>query len=194
MSISGLVPDGRALARFLRTETMNYRYLYDGSLPLNEMVNTLAEKHQRHIHFGGKRPFGVGLLIAGYDRQGVHLVQTVPSGDVYDYKATAMGVRSQSARTYLEKHFTTLTSISLEELITHALKALASATPENVNLNVNNTTIAVVGKDVPFTILNEEAARKYLDNFVMRPQDRVAANVNEEDDEVIHEQPLDVDE
>jgi 20S proteasome subunit alpha 6 len=35
----------------------------------------------------------------------VHLYQTCPSGNYYEYKGIAIGARSQSARTYLEKHF-----------------------------------------------------------------------------------------
>lgn len=194
MSISGLVADGRVLARFLRTECMNYRYMYDTGMPLNQMADLLGDKHQGHIQYGGKRPFGVGLLVAGYDRQGPHLYQTVPSGDVYDFKATGMGVRSQACRTYLEKHFEKFPDCSLDELVNHGLKALASAASEGVELNILNTAIAYVGKDTPFTILGEEEARRYLDGFKLLPQDRVAPEAADDDIEVLHEQPLDVEE
>ncbi|CCW66997.1 unnamed protein product [Phytomonas sp. Hart1] len=193
MAISGLVSDGRILARFIREECMNYRYMYGGSLPINQLADMLAEKHQRHIQFAGKRPFGVGLLISGSDRQGPHLYQTLPTGDVFDFKATAMGVRSQASRTYLERHYQTFTSCSLDKLVMHALNALACATSEGVELNIKNTTIAVVGKDTPFTVLDEEASRKYLDGFKMSPESRVVQAENEEE-EVITEQPLDLDE
>ena len=39
--------------------------------------------------------------------QGPHLYQTCPSSNYYDCKAMAIGARSQSARTYLEKHLDT---------------------------------------------------------------------------------------
>lgn len=193
MAISGLVADGRVLARYLRTSCMDYRYMYDGGMPMNTMADLIGDKHQRHIQYGGKRPFGVGMLVAGYDRQGPHLYQSAPSGDVFDFKATAMGVRSQAARTYLEKHFDTFPNCNLHELVTHALKALAAATSEGVELNVENTTIAVVGLDTPFTVYDEEASRQYLDGFHVRPEDRVQATTADEE-EVLHEQPLDVEE
>ena len=31
----------------------------------------------------GKRPYGVGLLVAGYDDQGPHIFQTCPSANYY---------------------------------------------------------------------------------------------------------------
>ena len=36
---------------------------------------------------------------------GPHLFQTEPSGVYFEYKAQAIGARSQSARTYLEKTY-----------------------------------------------------------------------------------------
>lgn len=45
------------------------------------------------------------LFVADLQKKGVHLYQTCPSGNYFEYKAIAIGARSQSARTYLEKHF-----------------------------------------------------------------------------------------
>ncbi|KAG8347242.1 putative Proteasome subunit A N terminal signature Proteasome subunit [Trypanosoma vivax] len=191
MAVAGLVADGRVLARYLRTECMNYRYMHDSDAPLSLLADMVGEKHQRRIQFAGKRPFGVGLLIAGYDQTGPHLYQTAPSGDVFDFKATAMGLRSQAARTYLEKHFETFHSCDLDALVIHALKALAAATSGGVELNVKNTTIAIVGKGIPFTILTEEVARKYLTGFKIDPEDIPAIPENEEE---AQDQSLDVEE
>lgn len=48
----------------------------------------------------------------------------------------AIGSRSQSARTYLEKHFDVFSSCSLEELIAHGLRALRDTLPNEVELTV----------------------------------------------------------
>lgn len=195
MSITGLISDGRSLARFIRTEAMNHRYMQDTAIPVSRVAEMLGEKHQRHIQSAAKRPFGVGLLIGGHDRTGPRLFQTSPSGDIYDFKATAMGVRSQAARTYLEKHFHSFPTTTLDELVLHALRALGATAPEGVELNFRNTTIAIVGKDVPFYICSEEAARKYLDGFKMRPEDIAAAAEEVEDDDNDNgERPMDLDE
>lgn len=44
-------------------------------------------------------------MVAAYDQTGPHLFQTCPSGNYFEYVAMAIGARSQSAKTYLEKHF-----------------------------------------------------------------------------------------
>ena len=53
----------------------------------------------------GRRPYGVGLLVIGQDKQGPHLYEFSPSGNSYEYYAMSIGARSQSAKTYLEKHY-----------------------------------------------------------------------------------------
>lgn len=64
-----------------------------------------------HIHvvkstsylFSGVRPFGVSLLICGWDEDRPYLFQCDPSGAYFAWKATAMGKNFISARTFLEK-------------------------------------------------------------------------------------------
>lgn len=53
----------------------------------------------------GRRPYGVGFLVIGQDKIGPHLYEFSPSGNSYEYYAMSIGARSQSAKTYLEKHF-----------------------------------------------------------------------------------------
>lgn len=83
----------------------------------------------------GRRPFGVGLLVAGYDDLGTHLYQTCPSANYYECKAMAIGARSQSARTYLEKHLAQFSGNTLDELIRHALRALRDTLPNEIELS-----------------------------------------------------------
>ena len=50
-----------------------------------------AQIVQEYTQAGGVRPFGISLLIAGYDDEGPHLYQIDPSGAYYEWKATAVG-------------------------------------------------------------------------------------------------------
>lgn len=52
----------------------------------------------------------------------------------------SIGARSQSARTYLEKHLKEFNDSSLDELITHGLNALLDSQPNEVVLNKNVIT------------------------------------------------------
>lgn len=63
----GLTADARVLCKWLRTESLNYRYVYETQQPLSRLVRKLADKSQVNTQRYGFRPYGVGLLIVGYD-------------------------------------------------------------------------------------------------------------------------------
>jgi 20S proteasome subunit alpha 6 len=74
----------------------------------------------------------------------------------------AIGARSQSARTYLEKYLNSFKDSSLYELINHGVKALASTLPNETRLSNKNLSICVVGKDKVFHLLDETELETYI--------------------------------
>lgn len=54
---------------------------------------------------GGVRPFGVSLLMAGYDDNGPQLYQIDPSGSYFAWKASAIGKNMTNAKAFLEKRY-----------------------------------------------------------------------------------------
>lgn len=162
MTIAGLTADARMLSRYMRTECLNYKYTHDALLPLNRLISKLGNKMQVCTQRYDRRPYGVGLLVAGYDDQGPHIYQTCPSANFFDCKAMAIGARSQSARTYLEKNLDQFSASSLEDLIKHGLRALRDTLPNEVELTTKNVSIGVVGKGMEFKIMDEEELGDYL--------------------------------
>ncbi|XP_063622688.1 proteasome subunit alpha type-1 [Cydia splendana] len=152
ISISGLTADARMLSRYMRTECLNYRYSHDSPMPVGRLISMVGNKMQICTQRYDKRPLGVGLLVAGYDDQGPHIYQTCPSALYFDCRAMAIGARSQSARTYLEKHLNAFQDCDLHELVAHGLRALRDTLPNEVDLNTKNVSIAIVGPKTPLRI------------------------------------------
>ena len=75
------------------------RFVYESALPVGRLVRDLADKAQVCTQRSWKRPYGVGLLVGGFDKTGAKLYYNCPSGNYYEYKANAVGARSQ-ARVY----------------------------------------------------------------------------------------------
>lgn len=162
ITIAGLTADARILSRFMRTECLNYKYSHDALLPVRRLILELGSKMQVCTQRYDRRPYGVGLLVAGYDDQGPHVYQTCPSANYFDCKAMAVGSRSQSARTYLEKHLEEFADCETDELIKHGLRALRDTLPNEVELTTKNVSIGIVGKNTPFKVLDEEGTAQYL--------------------------------
>ena len=71
------------------------RFVFESAMPTARLVRDVADRAQVATQRSWKRPYGVGLLVAGYDSSGPRLFYNCPSGNYYDYKAFAIGARSQ---------------------------------------------------------------------------------------------------
>lgn len=177
VGMSGLTADGRSLIKYMRTEVLNHKYVYGAPMQGGRLVLDLADMHQQCTQSYVRRPYGVGLLVAAYDQTGPHLYLTEPSGNYFEYYAMAIGSRSQTSRTYLEREFENFADCSLDDLIKHALRALASTLAGDTELDTKSASISVVGKDKVFQVIEGAALQVYLDAIEV---DGGAAMVEEE--------------
>lgn len=171
--ISGLTADARVIAEYMRNECLNHRYIYDAPMLVGRLVTQVADKSQKKTQNSSDRPYGVGLLVAGCDEKGPHLFETCPSGMFYEYHAMAIGGRSTSAKTYLEKHFESFTDADLETLIQHAVEAMNKTTASDQLLTTKNTAVAVIGINDRYTELTAEQLQKYIDKLEKKKEDDV---------------------
>ncbi|KAI8896371.1 proteasome subunit alpha type-1 [Globomyces pollinis-pini] len=163
VAFSGLTSDARVLSNFMRTLTLRSRLVYNRNLPISRVVSAVGDKAQINTQRYGRRPYGVGLLVIGVDESGPHLYECSPSGNYFDYLAVSIGARSQSAKTYLEKHFESFKDADLDTLIAHGLRSLRDTLQQEKVVNTENVTVAFVGNDTSFTIVDGPALQKYLD-------------------------------
>lgn len=165
LALAGLSPDARVLSNFMRQQAMSSRMVYNRPIPVARVINAIADKAQTNTQQYGKRPYGVGLLVIGHDETGPHLWEFQPSGSVLEYVGAAIGARSQSARTYLEREFEDFPSASPEELILHGLRALRDSLAQDKELTIENTSIALVGEGQEFKIIENEDAKEWLEKL-----------------------------
>eukprot|EP00056_Hartaetosiga_gracilis_P016263 m.4504 g.4504 ORF g.4504 m.4504 type:complete len:240 (-) comp3906_c0_seq1:72-791(-) len=163
ISISGLSSDARSLSRFMRSECTNSKWLFEEPLPVGRLVSAVADKMQKCTQIWTRRPYGVGLLVAGHDEKGPHVYEVEPDANYYDCKSMAIGSRSQSARTYLERNMQEIADSDRDGLIRHALLALRECVPSDSELNHENTHIAIVGEGESLTMLSEDVVAPFLD-------------------------------
>jgi len=121
-----------------------------------------------------KRPYGVGLLVAGLDESGAHLYYNCPSGNYFEYQAFAIGSRSQAAKTYLERRFDNFMGSSREDLIKDALIATRESL-QGEKLRSSVCTIAVVGVGEPFHILDQATVQQLVDSFEIVKEEETPA-------------------
>ncbi len=112
MVYSGMGPDYRLLVRRARKMAQDYQLMYEEPIPTAQLVQRVAVVMQEYTQSGGVRPFGISLLIAGWDDDDDKnnklggkpvLFQCDPSGAYFAWKATAMGKNFVNGKTFLEK-------------------------------------------------------------------------------------------
>lgn len=163
VAIAGLNADARSLAKYMRTECLNHKYTFGANMPASRLVADVADKHQRTTQMYVRRPYGVGLLIGAVDATGPHLYETEPSGAYNEYLAMAIGSRSQSAKTYLEKYLSSFPTAAPEELIKHAIKALSGCVQTDKQLEAANTCVTIISPDGTQTMIEDADVQPYLD-------------------------------
>ncbi|GAV30398.1 proteasome [Pichia membranifaciens] len=183
VALAGLAPDARILSNYLRQQAMSSKMVFNRPLSLSKAVHSIADKAQENTQSAGGRPYGVGLLVAGYDDSGAHLYEFLPSGSVLEYVGAAIGARSQAAKTFMERKLEDFPDASKEQLIEYALTALRDTLAQDKELNSANTTVAVVGVDQDFTVYDDDDVEPWLNLLDSLANTRNTALKEEDDDE-----------
>ncbi|MFH1056679.1 MAG: archaeal proteasome endopeptidase complex subunit alpha [Candidatus Micrarchaeota archaeon] len=103
-SSSGLVADARKLVDMARLEAQRHRLIYDEAINVELLSKKIGDHIQAYTQYGGVRPYGVSLLIAGADGS-LRLFETDPSGALFEYRATAIGSGRKAVEELFEKEY-----------------------------------------------------------------------------------------
>jgi proteasome alpha subunit len=159
---SGLVGDARALVDRARVECQINRVSYDEPIEVEALSKKLCDHMQSLTQYGGIRPYGTALLIAGVSDGEVRLFETDPSGTLLEYKATGIGIGRPAAMKVFEEEYNPETEI--KDAIMLGLKALHSATEGK--FDVDQVEIGVIGKATPvFRKMSRQEVATFVEQF-----------------------------
>ena len=153
---SGLVADARALVDRARIECQVNSFNYGEDLAVESLVKKICDFKQSYTQYGGVRPFGTAMLIAGIDASGPHLYETDPSGAMMAYKAGGIGAGRNEVMEIFEKNFKD--NMTQNQAVGLGLKALSAANENNLKSEV--IEIAVINPEKEFHTLSSEEVGK----------------------------------
>ncbi|MBR6911646.1 MAG: archaeal proteasome endopeptidase complex subunit alpha [Candidatus Methanomethylophilaceae archaeon] len=155
---SGLVADARVLVDEARKQAQIHRVNYGENISVEMLVKKVCDYKQQFTQYGGARPFGTALLVAGTDDLGVHLFETDPSGALVAYKATGIGSGRPAVMELFEKEYKE--DMTYNAAIKLGLKALEAAIEEKPSADTIEIGVADVGKK--FRRLSEAEIDSFL--------------------------------
>ncbi|KAJ0043333.1 hypothetical protein Pint_18385 [Pistacia integerrima] len=103
LAVAGLAADGRQIVARAKSEATNYESVYGEPIPVKELAQRVASYVHLCTLYWWLRPFGCGVILGGYDRDGPQLYMVEPSGVSYRYFGAAIGKGRQAAKTEIEK-------------------------------------------------------------------------------------------
>ena len=157
---SGLVADARQLVDRARLTCQINRITYADPIPVTTLVKKMCDHMQSFTHYGGARPFGTALLIAGVDAEGIHLYETDPSGAYQSYHAGAIGSGRNTVIEYFEKNWKD--NLTLNAAMKLGLEALRNANDQELNRDA--VEVSVVDAD-GYRVLDRGEVNKQIDRL-----------------------------
>ena len=159
VTASGLIADARRLVEIARVDAQRHRITYSEAPRVDTVARSVCDLMQVYTQYGGIRPFGVSLLIAGVDDQGPKLFEAEPSGAMTAYKADSIGANKKEVDEHLEAKYSE--KLSVDESIRVCVNALRKTQEEK--LGQENVEISyVTKKTIKCVTLTDKEVGKYL--------------------------------
>ena len=133
VAAAGYIPDARVQVDGARFFSQGNRMTYDESVEVATVAKHLADQAHQFTQYGGVRPNGVSMIIAGIDQKGESIYVTDPSGTYIQFAAIAIGAGSDEVNTFLEKNYKE--DMGLDDVAALAIAAinLKSEAKEGIN-------------------------------------------------------------
>jgi len=154
---SGYLADARVLSNQARVRAQVHKITYEEPIDVWGVSKVIGDRMQISTLYAGLRPFGVSFLIGGVDRTGPHLIETDPSGMLYEWKAYALGRGAPIANKIFKQRWKE--GLSEKEAIEIALDVIQKSEKERKS---NAIDIAIINKDKKFRKLGEDEIKKAL--------------------------------
>lgn len=140
---SGLVADARVVVDHARVEAQKEKATYEEPVKVKTLTEEICDLKQMYTQYGGTRPFGTSLLVAGIDRTGARLFETDPSGAFSEVYASAIGSKKKEVEEIFKEGYDE--EIEFDDALELAVKGLSDVTEEEVSHK--NVHISYIDKD-----------------------------------------------
>jgi len=152
IGISGMTGDARLICKYMRVENAKHNIKYNDNVSVKKLSHLISRLFHEKTYIYGKRPFGLGVLMVGFNDEHVpHIYEINPAGEAIQYQAYAIGAKSQSTKTYLEKYMSHFKDASLDELIMYGLAAIkAGYRDEAEEMSDKNIEVSLLSKNFGF--------------------------------------------
>ena len=100
---AGIVSDARVLIERAQLLAQQHRITYDSPIETELIIKEISNIKQQFTQYGGARPFGVSLMVAGIRAKKPELYTSDITGNYFSYHANAIGENDEKIGKNSEK-------------------------------------------------------------------------------------------
>lgn len=104
-AVAGILSDARILIERAQLVAQQHRITYDNEVDVESVIKDIANIKQQFTQYGGARPFGVSVMVAGISGKKPKLYTSDVTGNYFSYKAMAIGENDERIKEELRKEY-----------------------------------------------------------------------------------------
>jgi len=104
-SVAGIIADARVLIEKAQVLSQQHRITYDSAIEPELVIKEISNIKQQFTQYGGARPFGVSLMIAGLNSDKPELYTSDITGNYLSYNAHAIGENDDKIKEKLREKY-----------------------------------------------------------------------------------------
>ena len=104
-SVTGIISDARVLVERAQVLAQQHRITYDSPIEPELIIKEVANIQQQFTQYGGARPFGVFIMVAGLNGKKPELYTSSVTGNYFSYYANAIGEDDEKIREKLRETY-----------------------------------------------------------------------------------------
>jgi len=132
-SVAGIVSDARVLVEKAQVIAQQSKMTYNSPIEPELLIKEISNIKQQFSQYGGARPFGVSLMIAGLNNITPELFVSDVTGNYMGYYATAIGENDDLIKDKLRENYKK--GITLKEGVKLALKTIKEIQEDKFDIN-----------------------------------------------------------
>ncbi len=155
---AGISSDARILIEKAQLMAQQHRVTYDSPVEPELVIKEVANTQQMFTQYGGARPFGVSVMIAGINKTKPEVFISDVTGNYFSYIAGVIGENDERIREKLREYYKLST---IEDGIKLGLKIFKDI--QEKNFDINRLEVSFVKNDNPEVVkLDGEKLKKYI--------------------------------
>ena len=132
-SVAGIVSDARVLVDRSQVLAQKHKITYDSSIEPELIIKDISNIKQQFTQYGGARPFGVSLMIAGINKKNAELYTSDITGNYLSYNANAIGENDDKIKDKLREKYRK--DLTIKEGVKVALEIFKEIEGDKFNLS-----------------------------------------------------------